>query len=98
MLEIADSGVNIHLAKQSTPTMAPIIMENYMKASLPYGSTMESKHIATLQLPGLRNQARKIYIYPKMQIAQLISLWFLWNDGCIITLDKQEMSVKNNGK
>ena len=28
MLSIADSGENIHLAIQTTPTMAPVIMDN----------------------------------------------------------------------
>ena len=31
MLAIADSGVNIHLARQATPKMSPIVMENEMK-------------------------------------------------------------------
>ena len=28
MLAIADSGATIHLERQSTPTMAPVIMDN----------------------------------------------------------------------
>ena len=45
MLEISDSGANIPLLRQSTPTMAPVIMDNEIKAILPDGSTMESTHI-----------------------------------------------------
>ena len=48
MLAITDSGANIHLERQSTPTMAPVIINNEMKARLPDGSTMESTHIATI--------------------------------------------------
>ena len=33
MLPIVDSGANIHLAKQATHTMDPVIMYNYVKAS-----------------------------------------------------------------
>ena len=51
MLSIADSGAYIHLARQATPTMAPVIMDNEMKAILTDGSTMDSTHISTLQLP-----------------------------------------------
>ena len=58
MLAIADSGANIQLARQSTPTMTPVIMDNEMKERLPDGSTMELTHIATLQLPGLSRLAR----------------------------------------
>ena len=47
-LAVADSGANIYLAKQSTTTIYPIIISNYMTARLPYGSTMELSHIATL--------------------------------------------------
>ena len=89
MLEIADSGPNIHLAKQATPTTSPIITENEINARLPYGSTMELTHIATLQLPGLSKKQRQIHILPKMQTAPLILLEVLCNDGCTITLEKQ---------
>ena len=58
MLAIADSGANIHLARQATSTMDPSIMDNEIKARLPDGSTMESTHISTLHLPGLRKLVR----------------------------------------
>ena len=32
IISIADSGANIHLSKQSTPTMAPVIISNDMTA------------------------------------------------------------------
>ena len=63
MIAIADAGANIHPARQSTPTMAPVNMENEMKARLPDVSTMESTHIATLQLPGLSKLARQIHTF-----------------------------------
>ena len=53
MLEITYSGVNIHLAIQTTPKITPAIRDNEMKARLSDGITMESIHITTLQLPGL---------------------------------------------
>ena len=62
MLEIEDSGVNIHIARQATPTMAPVIMENETKARLPDGRTIDYTHIATLQIPGLSKQAIHIHI------------------------------------
>ena len=66
MLEIEDSGANIHLAKQATPTMAPLIISNDIKTRLPYVSTMESSHIATLQIPGLSKKSRQIHILPRI--------------------------------
>ena len=60
-----------------------------MKARLPDGSTMESTHIATLQLPGLSKQAKQIQIFPKMKTSPLISLGVLFDDGCTITLEKK---------
>ena len=47
-LAIEDSGANIHLDKQYTTTMDPVIISNDMATRLPYGSTMESSHIAKL--------------------------------------------------
>ena len=97
ILAIADSGENIHPEKQAIPTMSPVIMENVIKARLTDGSTMESTHISTFHLTGLSKQARQIHIFPKMQTALLISLGVLCDDGCTITLDKQEISTKKNG-
>ena len=51
--EIADSGANIHLAKESTITMNPVIISNKMKARLPDEITTESSNTVPLQLPGL---------------------------------------------
>ena len=96
MLAIADSGANIQIARQATPTMSPVIMKNEVKARLPHGITMESTHISTLQLPGLNKQARQTHIFPKIQTAALISLVVLCDYGCTITIDKQEMSIQNN--
>ena len=45
--------------------MYPVIMSNEMTERLPYGNTMESSHIRTLQLPGPIKQARQIQILLK---------------------------------
>ena len=98
MLAIADSSVNIHPARQATPKMDPVVMENEMKARLPDGRTMDYTHITILHLQGLIIQARHIHISPKMQTAPLISLGVQCDDGCTTTIDKQEISNQNNGK
>ena len=73
MLAISDSGANIHLSKQTTTKMAPVIMSNKMTARLPYGSTMDSSHIETLHIPGLSKQARKIQFFRKTRTSPLIA-------------------------
>ena len=98
MLAIADSDTNIHLAKQATTTIIPVIIPNDMTARLPYGSTMESLYISTLYLPVIIKQSRQIHILPKMKTAPLISLGVFCDDECTITLDKQEMSVQEIGQ
>ena len=45
MLAITDSGANIHLTRQATPTMDPVIMDNDMKARQTDVSNMELTHI-----------------------------------------------------
>ena len=74
MLEITDSGSNIHLSRKVTPIMATVIMDNEMKAKLPDGSTMESKYIATLQISCLSRIVRQIQNFSKIHTAPLISL------------------------
>ena len=98
MVAITDSGENIHLTRQATPKMASVTINHEMKARLSDGSTMDSTHISTLQLPGLIRLARQIQIFPKIQTSPLISLGVLWDDGCNITLDKQSMPINKNGE
>ena len=59
-----------------------------MTERLPDGSTIDSSHITTLQLPGLSKKARQIHIYHKMKTAQLILEGLLFDDGYNITLEK----------
>ena len=98
MLSIAESGTNIHLAKQPTTTMVPVIISNYMTTRLPYESTMDSLHIATLHISGISKQESQIHIFPKIKIAPLISLGVFCDDGCTITLEKQDISFQTNGQ
>ena len=60
-LNIADSGVNIHISNESTPPMSPVIMSNNMTSIISYGSTIESSHEATLRLPGLTKTLENSY-------------------------------------
>ena len=88
-LAIADSGKNIHISNQATTTVYPVMMPKYMTARLLDGITMESSHVAKLQLPGLRKKAIQIHIFPKMRTAPLILLGVLCDDKCTITLYQQ---------
>ena len=97
-LAIADSGANIHLAKQATTTMSPVIISNNTIARMPDGITMESLHIVTLQIPGLIKQDRHIHIFSQLKTALLISLGLLCDDVCTSTLYKQDMSVQKMDK
>ena len=66
-LAIVDSGTNIRLSKQDTKTMAPVIILSYMVARLTNGSTMESLHMVTIQLPCISKQARQTHILSKIK-------------------------------
>ena len=81
MLEITYSYVNTHISKQSTSSMVPVIMSNYVTARIPDGSTTQSSHIETIHLPGISKQAIQIKLLPKMRPSKLISLGVLYNDG-----------------
>ena len=90
---MADSGTNIHLENQATPTINPVIMPEDMKSRVKYGRTMDSSHVATLQLPGIIKQYRQCHIIPKMRKAPLIWLGVLCDNGCTIKLEQQEVKV-----
>ena len=72
------------------------MMSKDITSRLPDDITTESSHIATLQLPGLSKQARKIHITPKTKTDPLISLGVLCDDRCTTTLDKKYISVQKN--
>ena len=80
ILGIAYSGANIHLSRQATPTLIPVLMDNEIKARLSDGRTMYSTHIATLQQPGICNLARQIHILPKIYIDLFIYYW----ESCVM--------------
>ena len=44
-LEISESGANIHLANESTPTMAPVITSKDMTARITNGNKMENANV-----------------------------------------------------
>ena len=96
MLALADSGENIHLTKQATTTMVPVIISNDMTERLVYGSTLDQSHIATIQLPGISKQAIQIHTCSKMKEAALTSLGVFCDDGYTITIYKHDISVQNN--
>ena len=83
----SESGANIHLSNKSTPTMPIVIMSKELILWLIDGSTMESSHVVTLQIPGITPKAIKIHISPKTRIAALIFLGVLFDDVCTITLE-----------
>ena len=87
--------MNIHLAKQATTTMNPVVMSNEMAERLPYGRKMKSSHIVTLQIRGLSKQARCIQILQKIKTVPLIPLGVLFDYGYTITQENQEILVKN---
>ena len=88
-LAIAKSGANIHIEKQSTPIIYPVIMSKDMTERLLDGCAMDFSHIATLHLTCLSKQAIQIHIYPKMRTDPLLSFRVLRDYGCTITLDQQ---------
>ena len=48
-----DSGANIHLENEATPTMSSVIISNTITATLTDRRTMDLSHVATLHIPGL---------------------------------------------
>ena len=97
MLSISESGVNKHLARQSTPTTTPVIVKcNEIKTTI-------WKHYGVhtyINTPATRSkQASKIDPhFPKFKTAPWISLGVLCDDGYTITLEKQEKSIEKNGE
>ena len=71
-LEIADSGANIHISNEATPTMDPVIIPTNITLRLIDGNTMELSHAMTLQIPGITKKTRQIHIFPKIRTVSLI--------------------------
>ena len=88
-LAITESGANIHIANQATPTMAPVIISKDMTERIPDRITIELSYVATPQLIGMSKTYTQIHINPKMRTAPLILLGVLCDYGFSITLDQQ---------
>ena len=59
---------------------------------------MESSHLATLQIPVIKQAIEADTYFPKIKTAPLISLGVICDYGCTIILDMQDMIVQKNGQ
>jgi hypothetical protein len=69
---------------------------NPLTVRLPNGTTMKSSHTANLDIPELNAAASKSHVFPGMAHHSLLSVGQLYDEGYIITFQKDTVTICNS--
>jgi hypothetical protein len=94
----ADSACTETYVSLSCPVLNKRLTTNPIKIKIPNGATIESTHVAEVDLPMLRPAARKAHIVPALDNCSLLSLGQLCDAGYHILLEADTLSVIDAGE
>jgi hypothetical protein len=95
---IADSGATSNFFTTDAPVHNIRPACHPIKVKIPNGNQLESTHVFEIAIPGLPPEASIGHIIPGMKGHSLVSLVQLCRAGCIVYMDKNQMSIGHNGK
>jgi hypothetical protein len=93
---IMDSGCTGHFLLVNAPCMNKIKSQNPLTVRLPNGTTMESTHTATLNIPELKKSASIAHISPGMANHSLLSVGKPCNEGYTVTFRNESVTICNS--
>jgi hypothetical protein len=85
---ILDSGAMSNFLTTSAPVTNVQLVNKPIITCLPNGDQVQSKHICTLDLPGLPAMACLAHIIPGLALHSLVSVVTLCNAGCKVLFTK----------
>ena len=94
---ILDSGATNHYLQSSAPVKITK-PSTHIHVNLPDGNIIQSSHECSLDHPVLSQQANKAFIFPKLQLSNLISVDQLCDDNCTVTFSKTNAIVSKNNE
>jgi hypothetical protein len=80
----------------TAPCLSKVVSRNPLTVRLPNGATMESSHIADLNIPELNAAASKAHVFPGMAHHSLLSVGQLCDEGYIITFRRDTVTICNS--
>jgi hypothetical protein len=78
---IVDSGCTGHFLLVNAPCQHKVKSQNPLRVRLPNGDTMDSTHMASLDIPELSKTASIAHVFPGMSNHYLLSVGQLVNEG-----------------
>jgi hypothetical protein len=95
--EIVDSGCTGHFILVNAPCLNKVESRTPLTVRLPNGAAMESSHTAELDIPELNAAASKAHVYSGMSNHSLLSVRQLCDEGYIVTLKQDTVTICNSG-
>jgi hypothetical protein len=88
-----DSGCTGHFLLVNAPCLSKVQSRSPLTVRLPNGATMESSHIAELDIPELNASASKAHVSPGVSNHSLLSVRQLCNEGYIVTFKQASVTI-----
>ena len=101
---IVDTGASHHFLQHSDLIHCTLPLTNIQKTPqgirvlLPNKATMTSTHTASLQIPGLDNNALLAHMLSHLASGSLLSVGQLCDSGCTVTFNKNKLNIYHKGK
>jgi hypothetical protein len=96
--EILDSGCTSNSLLAAAPCSDKQAAHVRLNVNMPNGTTIQSSHTCNLLLTYLPPQAQKAHILPGLVHNSLISVEQLYDNGCSVTVNQEQVTVSKNGK
>jgi hypothetical protein len=90
---IVDSGCTGHFLLVNAPCLKKVKSQNPLTVRIPNGATLESSHIAELNIPELNADASIVHVLPGMANHSLLSVGQLYNEGYIVTFKNASVII-----
>jgi hypothetical protein len=90
---ILDSGCTGHFLLVKAPCLNKVKSQNPLMVRPPNGATMDSSHIAALDIPELNKAASIAHVFPGMENHSLLSVGKLCNEGYTVTFKNASVTI-----
>jgi hypothetical protein len=95
---IADSGCTGHFLLVNVPCLNKVKSQTPLTVHLPNGATMESSHIAELNIPHINVAASIAHVSPGIANHSLLSVGQLCNEGYVFIFKEASVTVCDSKK
>ena len=99
MPKIADSSAtHTYIRLQDVSNKKTLPTRNSIHVILPNNKHISSSHTTTINIPGLRDNAKSAHVLPELKSSSLLSIGQLCDDNCIAIFSKTKLHVAKKQK